>query len=168
MSYTVKDPGGDFTPAPQGTHRAVGVDVVDVGMIESKFGARQMVRLVWEIDEQMEDGKRFVVSQLYTPSLHKKAKLRHHLEAWRGREFNEEERRGFELENIIGKPCQLQVVHNTKPDGDTYANVAAVMAMGKGMESLISSGDYVRVKDRPDAEHRVAPGDEIDDDAVPF
>jgi hypothetical protein len=171
MGYTVKDPGSDFVPAPQGLHRAVCVDWVDLGVIESKFGSREKVRLVWEIDELMEDTKRrFIVSQMYTPSLHEKAKMRHDLESWRGRAFSAEERKGFDLDNLLGAPCQLQVVHNTHDD-KTYANVASVVALGKGMERLLPSGDYIRMKDRPNEGGSREPGaddDMDDDDACPF
>lgn len=172
MGYVVKDRGIDFKPAPQGLHRAVCVDWVDLGVVKSQFGAEKKVRLVWEIDEMIEEtGKRFIVQQMYTPSLNKKAKLRHHLEAWRGREFSEEERKGFDLDNVLGKSCQLQVVHNVKDDS-TYANVASVVTLAKGMEELLPSGDYVRVKDRPHEEQAREPGadDEIVDDfdGVPF
>lgn len=169
VGYTVKDAGVDFKPAPQGLHRAVCVDWVDLGVVESKFGAREKVRLVWEIDETMEEtGKRYIISQMYTPSLHAKANMRHHLESWRGREFTVEERKGFDLDNILGKPCQIQVIHAAHDDM-VYANVASIVPMGKGMDPLIPSGDYVRVKNRPGEEGRTSGPDAIDDDdQIPF
>lgn len=168
MGYNVKDPGGDFVPAPQGLHRAVCVDVVDLGLVKSQYGDREKIRLVWEIDEQTDNDKPFLVQQMYTPSLHEKAKLRQHLEAWRGRVFSAEERKGFDMDNILGASCQLQIVHNTNGD-NTYANVASIVALGKGMERLEPTGDYVRKKDRP-AENggRATPPDDYLDDAVPF
>ena len=48
MGITVKKPDrSDFVPAPAGLHRAVCVDVIDMGLIDTgKFGVQDVVRLV--------------------------------------------------------------------------------------------------------------------------
>lgn len=162
----------EFTPAPEGLHRGVCVDVLEPWEEErpQEYGGGIVTktRLVWEIDALMGDSRPFTVSQFYTLSLHEKAKLRAHLEAWRGREFTEAELNGFDLENVIGIPCQLQVIHKKSRDGSkTYANVATVVPMAKGSEPLSPSGDYVRVKDRKEEseEQTFTP---LDDDSTPF
>ena len=55
------------------------------------------------------------------------------LENWRGRAFTQEEMDGFDLRNVLGKPCMISVVHGTKSDGSTYAKVGSVSKMPKGM-----------------------------------
>src|SRR5688572_6383173 len=103
-----------FTPAPEGTHQAVCVDVIDKGLLPNPFkeGALQKkVDLAWQLSETRDDGKRFVVFKRYTASLNDKATLRHDLEGWRGRPFTAAELEGFDLENVIGKNCLLNVVH---------------------------------------------------------
>lgn len=176
MGVIVRAPENkEFTPAPQGLHRAVCVDVLDTWTEErpQEFGGGlvEKTRIVWEIDERMADGRPFLVSQFYTASLHEKAKLRQHLESWRGRVFSEEELNGFDLENILGVPCQLQVIHHTNKAGKTYANVAGVVPPSKGQPSLRPSGDYIRHKDRKE-ENESAPGEsdgwQVEDDTVPF
>jgi len=158
----------EFTPAPEGMHRAVCVDVLDLWTEErpAEFGGGlvEKTRLVWEIDALMDDGRAFTVSQFYTASLHEKAKLRQHLESWRGRAFTEQELQGFDLENVVGKPCQLQIIHHTTRQGKTYANVQTIVPVGKGAQPLTSSGDYTRVKDRP----KDGAGDGCEEDSVPF
>ena len=95
--------GGDtktFTPAPEGTHQAVCVDILDKGMLPNKFreGALQRkIDIAWEITETRDDGKRFVVYKRYTLSLNEKANLRHDLESWRGKAFSFDELAGFEI-----------------------------------------------------------------------
>src|SRR5689334_21178594 len=87
-----------FIPAPEGTHQAVCVDVIDKGMQPNKFkdGALQhKIDIAWQIDEAREDGKRFVVYKRYTLSLNEKANLRKDLETWRGRPFTRDEEMGF-------------------------------------------------------------------------
>ena len=49
--------GGDFIPAPEGSHIGVLVDVVDLGLVSitnnGKTESKRMVRLVWQIAETM-------------------------------------------------------------------------------------------------------------------
>ena len=73
------------------------------------------------------------MSKEYTLSLHEKSALTKVLEAWRGAKFTEEELAGFDLNKILGKPCQIQVIHTVKGD-NTYSNIAAIMALPKGMK----------------------------------
>lgn len=137
--------GSSFTPAPEGVHPAVCVDVVDKGMVTGAYGTKHKLRIVWEIAELMDDGRPFTVGKTYTASLHEKSVLRKDLKSWRGREFTPEELRGFDTEKVVGAPCQLVVQHEEK-NGETYANVTAVLKAGASR--LSPSGGYVRVKDR--------------------
>lgn len=148
-----KTGGGDFTPAPEGNHSAVCVDIVDLGDIERTYEGRSsldhMVRIVWEIDEVDEHGNRFLVFGRYKNSLHEKASLRKLLDSWRGVPFSAKDLdEGFDLEKLLGKPCLVNIVHNEGKEGKTYANVTAVTRLPKGMPPLEPSGDYTRVQDR--------------------
>jgi hypothetical protein len=137
-----------------------------------KAGALQeTTRIVFQIDiENSETGKPLEVSQMYSLSLHEKSKLCQHLEAWRGRKFTQKEKEGFDLENLIGANCQVQVVHNIKDGGEIYANIQAIVPLGKGMEKMRVSDDFTRKKDRPE-QHSNEPDDteqEPTDGDVPF
>lgn len=133
----VSSSGGDFKPIPEGTYVATCVRVIDLGTQITTFkGADKLQRKVliaWEVpDEIVEfDGEKrpALIMSRYTASLSDKANLRKHLEAWRGRRFTDDELRGFDLKNVLGKPCQIQVLHSE--DG-AYANVASIMALPKG------------------------------------
>lgn len=178
---TIHGTAGDFVPCPAGLHRAVGVDVIDpwTEPIPEQFlkpggpKTRTRTKLVWETDEKMADtGEPMLVSEFYTWSLHPKAKLRKHLEAWRGRKFTPEELKVFDVDKIVGVPCQLHITHR-ETDAGTYANVEAVVPMSKGQEPLAPCGKYVRLKDRPDAEAQTPappdPGEFVaTDDDIPF
>lgn len=98
------------------------------------------------VDE--ETGKNFMVSKSYTASLNDKANLCQDLETWRGRKFTAEEKMGFDLEKLVGAPCQLQIVHNVVDGGQVYANVQAIVPIGKGMTKMRVPSDYVRKQDR--------------------
>src|SRR6185312_11384950 len=45
----------------------------------------------------------------------------------------EAEANRFDVAQMLGRPCQIQVVHNVAGNGNTYANIGALMAMPKGM-----------------------------------
>lgn len=139
--------GSDFTPAPEGMFPAVCVDVVDLGVVDSAFGKKHKLKIVWEIDQTMENGQRFTVQKWYTASMHEKSTLAKDLKAWRGRGFSPEELKGFDPERIVGAPCQLVIVH-TEKDGAVYANIQSILKAGTS--KLAPSGRYIRVKDRPD------------------
>lgn len=178
MSTKVKRPKSNFKPAPEGLHPAVCVDVWDIWTEQRREdwggGLQDKTRIVWQIDRTYTDdnGKEriFEVSQMYTASLHEKAKLRQHLESWRGRKFTDEELEGFELEKLIGINCQVQVIHNISSQGDTFANVQTIVPALKGREPLRPSPDFVRRKDRKTDEDDAGspPADGYDDDSVPF
>lgn len=150
-----------FTPAPAGTHQAVCVDVIDKGMQETQYGLKRKVVLRWQIDELMDNGKRFLVQKQYTASLNEKAVLRHDLAAWRGRDFTESELAQFDLDSVIGANCILSVAHRPDAKGNIWANVMTVSPLMKGMTKM-AVADYVMDRDR-EPEQPTA-GDVHDDD----
>lgn len=167
--------GTSYPPAPTGAHAAVCVDVVDMGMLKVAWGGKEKqqhkVRIIWQIDEDRDDGKPFQVSKRYTLSLHEKAALRKDLESWRGRSFTTEELEGFDLETLLGIPVLLNIIHNTK-DGNTYANIASLMRLPRTMQAPVQR-DYIRVCDREPAQGEPTgpqfdEGPGITDDDIPF
>lgn len=167
MPITIREPEAKYTPAPEGLHVAVCVDVVDLGIVEGAFGAKHQIELWWQLDARQADtGDRCTVRKRYTASLHEKSSLAKDLVLWRGRPFSPEERRGFDLERLIGACCQLQVVHAVKDDGRTFANVAAVFSAGG---KKLQAEAYVRVQDRPkDGAVPAHTATDDADDAIPF
>ena len=136
----------NYTPAPDGVNNAVCVDVVDLGLVDTQWGKKPKLRLVWEVEAKQPNGKRFLVVQSYGASIGPKSTLRKHLKGWRGRDFTPEELKGFDIEKIIGAPCQIVVVHNESEDGRVLANVETVLKANG--TKLTPSGEYIRVKDR--------------------
>jgi hypothetical protein len=146
--------GKVFQPAPEGTHQAVCVDVIDKGILKTTWQGQtreqHKIDVAWQLGEDREDGKPWIVFKRYTLSLGEKANLRKDLESWRGRKFSREEEMGFDVEKLVGVNCLLNVQHNVNGD-KTYANVVAVAPLIKGMKP-IKGRDYVRVQDRPPVE----------------
>lgn len=169
MSIIARDNRKEFTPAPEGLHQGVCVDVVDLGLVAGIYGEKHKVELRWQLeqlDETATPPRHFMVTNRYTLSLNEKATLRKHLEAWRGKLFTPAELEGFDLENLLGANCQLQVIHNLSDQGRTFANIQAIVPLGKGMTKL-RPVDYVRMKDRTATEpgHTSA---EPSEEEVPF
>ncbi len=137
MGRTASDTGGgDFQPAPEGTHVARCIELIDIGTHHGEYQGEPTVRnqviVRWELPNETidSDGKPepMLVSKFYTNSLGEKANLRKDLVAWRGKEFTTQELMGFDLQNILGKPCLVTVVHNEK----RKAKVTAVSGLPKG------------------------------------
>jgi hypothetical protein len=132
--------GADFKNLPQGAHFALCNAVIDLGLQPGYQGAKPKheIYIRWEVpDERIEytkDGQTVTgpmsIGRRYTLSLNEKATLRTDLENWRGRVFTEQELEGFDTANLVGKACQLMVVH-AESKGKTYANIKGVMGVSK-------------------------------------
>ena len=143
----VAETSGDYELAPVGVYRAVCTRLLNLGMQETNYGDKHQIHLAFEIDENMADGRPFLMMQNYTLSLNSKARLRNDLEAWRGRAFTAEELSGFDLKTVLGKPLQISVVHSQ--DGK-YANIGSMMPLGRGQEALAPSGDLLYINSLPE------------------
>ena len=134
--YAKDGGGGDYEQAPTGNHVARCIRLIDLGTqhssYEGKATVRNQVLVSFELcNEKMADGRPFTIGEFYTNSLNEKAKLRAHLEAWRGRAFTDEELNGFDLESILGKPCMVSIIINE----NRKTRISAIAAMPKGMQS---------------------------------
>jgi hypothetical protein len=135
------DSGSDYKPIEAGAYAAVCSRVIDLGTQTTSYNGEEKsarkVLITWEVPEVQVEWEGQVrpatISQTFTASLHEKASLRKVLESWRGRSFTADELKGFDTKNVLGAPCFLNIVH-TEKDGRTYANVAAVMPLPKGMD----------------------------------
>ena len=52
---------------------------------------------------------------------------------------------GFDVESVLGSGCLLSVIHNTGSKGGTFANIASVMKLGRGMTAPTTK-DYIASK----------------------
>lgn len=138
MSFIVEDKGGNFERCPSGMHLARCYRIVDLGTQKSEYMGQvkylHKIMLGWEIhgtDDNgkllnMMDGRPFAIFKNYTLSWSEKANLRLDLQSWRGKAFTQEEMRKFDLKNILGAWCMLNVIERAGQNGNTYANVDGV------------------------------------------
>lgn len=138
MSFVIENKGEGFERCPPGLHLARCYRVIDLGtqkseyMGESKFQRKVMIG--WEIHGtneagkslSMNDGRPYSIFKNYTLSWSDKAKLRQDLQSWRGRPFSPEEMRRFDLKNILGAWCMLNVIEREGQNGNIYSNVNGI------------------------------------------
>lgn len=154
MGIIAKNTGSNYEPAPEGTHVAVCSMMVDLGMQPTTYqGIEKMKHQVYLgfslVNEPLQyerDGQTvntfMSIGQTYTLSLNEKAKLRQHLESWRGKKFSSAEEAGFDIANVLGAPCMITVVHNIN-NGNTYANIGSISGLVKGMEKPNFEGELI-------------------------
>ena len=130
-----------------GWHRAVCVDVCDLGMVETKFGPRQQVEFAWELEgERREDGRRQVVWRKFNPSLADNSNLRKFLEVWQGYPFAAHElKAGVPLASrYYQKDGLILLEPYTSAEGKTYRNVVAAYPLPAKAPRVVSEGAYIR------------------------
>lgn len=158
MGFIATNDGGNFEMTPQGVHIARCFRMVDLGTQESEFQGQKKtqrkIMISWELlgEERMADGNTFTISKRYTLSMHEKAQLRNDLEAWRGRAFTREEEAQFDVSKVLGTYCMINIMHEEK-NGKTYANIASIMPLPKGMPKPSSPNEcYLFDIDAPNME----------------
>lgn len=138
MSFYVEDKGGNFERCPSGMHLARCYRIVDLGTQKSEYMGQvkylHKLMIGWEIhgtDDKgnplkMMDGRPFAIFKNYTLSWSEKANLRLDLQSWRGKPFTQEEMRRFDLKNVLGAWCMINVIERAGQDGKMYTNVNGV------------------------------------------
>ena len=202
--------GGNFKRVPPGVFIGRCYSVIDLGTqhTSGQYGDKfqHKLRIGWELfgeDDQGNpltidvDGKDMpmTISKSYTVSLHEKAGLRKDLAAWRGRDFTDDEAKGFDVAKLLGAYCMVNVT-TTEANGKTYSNVAGLTPLPGALKNAKPEGVHDLVMfdlDKPDLSvfdkfHEklqeaikrspewalmygggfTQPADETTDDAIPF
>ena len=134
MGFMAKDTGGgNFKRVPPGAYIGRCYSLIDLGTqtTNGQFGEKSShkLRIGWELFGEDEngapltievDGKEMplTISKSYTVSLHEKAAMRRDLAAWRGKDFSDEEAKGFDVSKLLGAYCMVNVTQtdsNGKP-----------------------------------------------------
>lgn len=139
MSIIAKSEG-TFEQPPTGMVQAVCAFVHDIGTHVSDYQGKQNVAhkiiVSWELSEKMTTGDYadlpFMMSKYYTLSLNEKANLRKDLESWRGKQFDDEELKGFDVEKLVGANCLLNLTKNSKDK----VIISAITPLTKGMAKM--------------------------------
>ncbi len=145
----ITDTNKDFKIAPAGNHLARLYSIIDIGHQETvwKGDTKIMHKVVftWELHGEdndgqplaTDDGKPLIVSKRYTVSLGDQSTLRKDLESWSGKKMTDEDKKGFDLKNLLGKFCMLSIVHS---DDGKYANVGSINSVPTAIRNSIPDG----------------------------
>jgi len=137
----------------EGVYEAVCIGVFDVGY---QFNAhydktQRKIFVFFEVDEVIKQegqflGKRYLVNQEFTLSLHSRAQLRRVLESWTGAlDVTDDDLRAVDYEDflktlqkeLVGLGAQLTIGHNKSKETDrVFANIMAVTPLSKKSKPL--------------------------------
>lgn len=146
----------------QGVFPARCYSIVDIGTQTTSFNGEEKmkhkIRVTWEFPTELEifDEEKglqpFVLAKEYTLSLFEQSDFRKDLETWLGRSLTpQEEAEGYDTDNLLGMPCQIQVIHvaDKKDSSKIYANINGILSLPKGMTvpEQINPSQLVNIED---------------------
>jgi hypothetical protein len=140
MSIIVNKPESkDFEIPADGLYQAVLADVVDLGEQPTNFGNKHRARFIYILTETDSEGRPFRLMQQLNVSIHEKSGMFKVVRRLLGKDPGE----SLDLESLIGKQCQLDVMQNEGSEGKVYANVQTVLAPVKN-QAVVIPADFVR------------------------
>jgi hypothetical protein len=96
-------------------------------VFEGRTGFRPQLEFGWElVDQFMADGRPFVISRLYSYSMHPNAALRADLEGWFARALTAKEFASLDLVELIGFVAVVGIKHEFGRSGTVYANLGSL------------------------------------------
>ena len=164
MGLTVSSGGGDYENLAPGRYKAACYKIVDMGSRMESFQGqpekkRATVYIYWEVthmqmgndgeefwdDIAMTDGRPFSIGKKYTASLNENSTLHRDLKSWRGKPFTAIELAGFNIENVLGVSCELEVVPYKTQDGSERTKLEGVYKPDGGakvIETINETQDF--------------------------
>jgi hypothetical protein len=145
----ISDNSKEFKIAPAGLHMARLYSVIDLGHQATEWAGETKIMhkvvLTWELhgnddaDQPLktDDGKPLIVSKRYTVSLGDQARLRQDLEAWSNKKMTAEDRKKFDLRNLLDKFCMVNITHSE--DGK-YANISGISPVPSALRNAQPEG----------------------------
>jgi len=150
----------NFDPAPQGGKALTLCDVVDLGEVETDWGAKDMLRLHYITPDTFQnddgDAQHFMVVERCTKSLYdgsgkspNPSKLYTRITSLTGAgpQYNSDGQ--FDVETLLGKSAFANIVHSEPNDkGAVWANIQSMMPLPAEIAAPLIPTNFVRSKDR--------------------
>jgi hypothetical protein len=145
----ISDNSKEFKIAPAGLHMARLYSVIDLGHQATEWAGETKIMhkvvLTWELHGEddagaplkTDDGKPLIVSKRYTVSLGEQARLRQDVESWGNKTMTAEDRKKFDLRNLLDKFCMVNIKHSE--DGK-YANISGLSPIPSALRNAIPDG----------------------------
>lgn len=135
---------GSYDIPPAGNHPARLVLIHDLGTHDGDYQGKakedRKLFLAWELSAELKpNGSPFVIGREYTVLVEKdgsflyaaQSNIRKMMETWRGEKYGPGE--PVDLMKLLGRACLVGVSHTTSGD-KTYANLASISGLPKGMQ----------------------------------
>ena len=149
MGIYAESNSSNYKQMEPGVYPAICQMMVQIGTVPNPFHRpddseskemRHEVFLRWEfptethVFSESRGPEPYTIGRTFTLSMHEKAGLRKLLESWRGKAFNDEEAKRFDISKLLGKPCQINVVSREK-NGKTYSEIGSISPLMKGSKA---------------------------------
>jgi hypothetical protein len=163
-----KKPERTYELVPAGNHVARLYQIVHIGTNSFEYKGEMKksdkVRLTFELCNERkafkegEEPKPFSISREFGLTMGKKSNLRPFVEGFIGTSLDDEEAYGFDLDDLIGMACLLNVVHAEVGD-KVYSNIRGASPLPKGMDApeLFNESKIIDVDTAPFEEIEALP-----------
>jgi len=141
MGIMAKETGSPRELLPTGNVQGVCYGVIELGHREGRFGTKHEACVLFEIpslryeDEDKVDRPKGI-NKFYSITLHPDSNMSKDLSSWRGKAFTEQEKAGFDITNLIGANCLLNIAHAQKQDKSMKDLIASITPLMAGMNKL--------------------------------
>ena len=137
MRATTNQSSGEFPVLDEGGYVARVYSIVDIGVHQTNFGAKQQVVVTWELPTELgTDGLPYCISKFYTLSLHEKASLRKAIESMKGKipddKLTDQKFVDGLFQKTLGTPCQLSISQYENKEGYMRNGIEAIGKLIKG------------------------------------
>lgn len=104
-----------YPTIPLGVQKARCISVIDLGTQENNWQGetswKRQVLFEWEVPEHTNnDNEPLTISKFYNVSFYEKSNLSKDLTSWRGKPFSAQEKKQFNLGDMLGETCQIQIM----------------------------------------------------------
>lgn len=120
------------------------IDVVDLGPIQTKFGTKTKIRIVWVLDKADASGQPFRVMKQVNATMNEKSALYDIAKSV----FGQAPPVPFESESLLGRSNLLFIVRETAPDSKVYANIKGILPTPPGAACPTAPQGFIRAKDK--------------------
>jgi hypothetical protein len=144
MVLIVKNVRREFELPDEGAHRATIVETKDLGSVQTKFGTREMVLLVFEVEQTDSEGNPRRAFKRYSKTLHPKGALRKAIRSIIGEDPGDE----YDLKQLEHRQVNIVIEHEHSGDS-TFANVVAITRVKANEPPSGASGPAVRSSSGP-------------------
>ena len=135
----------NFENPSTGTFLGTIIDVVDLGKIQTQWGEKVKIRIVWVLDKNDSEGNPFRVMRQVSASMNEKAALYELVKGVLGTAPPVP----FDDQTLLGRSNQLVIVKETdSKTGREFANVKVILPLPAGAIPPQAPAGFVRSKDR--------------------